>query len=102
MYPRRSGWGVGLASGGLLVGGFNFYLAVIRPLLYALRHGSSEGQRRVSGVPLLGTLLATAGGAVGFGDWRSAAIGLVTLTIDLGGLPWFLIATWRDESLWDA
>jgi hypothetical protein len=50
----------------------------------------------------LGTLLATAGGAVGFADWRSAAIGLVTLTIDLGGLPWFLIATWKDESLWDA
>jgi hypothetical protein len=100
--PRRSGTGVGLAIAGLLVATLNFHLGVIRPSVYARRHGSTDGLRNISGIPLFGTIFVVAGGLVGFGDWRAAAIGSVALALDLGGLPWFLVATWRDESLWDA
>jgi hypothetical protein len=53
-------------------------------------------------MPLLGTLLVVLGGLVGLADWRSAAVGLVALVLDIGGLPWFLLATWRDRSFWGA
>jgi len=32
---------------------------------------------------------------------RLAAVALLVLTIDTGGLPWFLVSTWHDESLWN-
>jgi hypothetical protein len=77
----------------------NFYLALIRPRLYAER----VGYRNISGIPLFGTLLVLVFcGWLAFGDWRVAVVGLVALALDTGGLPWFLIATWRDQSLWDA
>jgi len=79
----------------------NFHLAFIRPWLHIRRHGSMEGLRNVSGIPLIGTLLVVLGGISGFGDWRAATIGLIALAIDTGGLPWFLIAAWRDQSFWD-
>jgi hypothetical protein len=101
-FPRESSFGMGWAAAGLLVAGSNLYLAAVRPALYAWRHGSTEGMRNVSGVPLLGTLLVVVGGLVGFGDWRSAPAGLVALVIDTGGLPWLLVATWSDRALWDA
>jgi hypothetical protein len=101
-HPRESGLGVGISVAGLLFGSCNLYLALIRPARYVWRHGSTEGLRHVSVVPLLGTLLVVTGGIIGFCDWRSAAVGIVALAIDFGGLPWFLVATWRDRSLWDA
>ncbi len=100
-HPRESGLGVGLSLSGLLVGSCNLYLAVIRPSLYIWRHGSTEGLRNVSPLPLLGTLLVVTGEIVGFGDWRCAAVGMAALAIDFGGLPWFLVGTWNDRSLWD-
>jgi hypothetical protein len=88
-------------TAGLLVGGINLYIAIIRPALYAWRHGSTAGLTNVSVAPLFGNLLVVAGGIVGFGDWRSAAVGLAALALDFGGLPWFLVMTWRDRSFWD-
>jgi hypothetical protein len=100
-WPRTSPVGLAIVVGGLAVAGLNVYLAVIRPSLYVRRHGSTEGYRHVSGLPLVGTGLVVVGGAVGFADWRVAAVGLVVLAADLGGLPWFLVAAWSDRSLWD-
>lgn len=76
----------------------NCYLAFIRPRLY----GARVGYRNISGIPLFGTLLVIVFGWLAFGDWLVATTGLVALALDTGGLPWFLIATWRDESFWDA
>jgi hypothetical protein len=101
-YPRQSGLGLGLSVAGFLLAGLNFYLAVIRPSLYVWRHGSTGGLRNISGLPMVGTCLVVAGGIVGFCDWRAAVVGVVALVMDFGGLPWFLIATWHDESMWDA
>jgi uncharacterized BrkB/YihY/UPF0761 family membrane protein len=101
-YSRQSGTGIGLAVLGLLVAGFNFYLSFVRPLLYAWRHGSFNGIKNVSGLPLLGTVLVVAAGIIGFADWRSTTVGLVALVLDTGGLPWFPLMTWSDRSMWDA
>jgi hypothetical protein len=57
--------------------------------------------RNVSGIPLIGTLLVVFGGIIDFGDGRTAVLGLGVLALDTGGSLWFLIATWREHSLWD-
>ena len=85
-FPRQSGIGMGLIALGLLVAGVNLTLSFLRP----------------SGLPVVGTLLVVLGGLAGFADWRVATAGLVALVLDTGGLPWFLLATWRDRSFWDA
>lgn len=100
--PRDSGMGIGLVVCAVPVAILNFHLSFVRSALYRWRRGSMEGFRHISGFPLFGTFLLVIGGVIGFGDWRVAAIGLCAITLDTGGLPWFLIMTWRDESLWDA
>ncbi len=102
LWPRESLLGVGLGAIGLLLAGFNLYLSVGRPLIYWWRHRSMEGYRFVSGFPGIGTLFVVASSIVGFSDWRAAALGIIALAVDTGGLPWFLVATWRDRSFWDA
>jgi hypothetical protein len=102
----RSGDGpttaLGAAVLGVLLGVLNLHLTFLRPLLYLLRHGSTEGLKNVSVVPLIGTLLALAAGTCAFGDPYSASAGLLTLVIDTGGLPWLPIWTWGDRGFWDA
>lgn len=61
-----------------------------------------EGFRFISGVPILGTILACAAGVWGFGSVGTAGIGLFVMAIDTGGSVWFLLSTWKDTSLWDA
>jgi hypothetical protein len=99
--PHESGVGRGLVAVGLLLAVLNTFLSVIRPTVYRWRRGSMEGFRNISGFPLVGTFLVVLAGFVGFGDWRVATAGLVALAFDFGGLPWLLIATWRDHSFWD-
>ena len=92
---------IGLAIGSFPLPCLNFYLTFVRPWRHIRRHGSLQGIRNVSVVPLLGTILIVLGGIFGFGDWRSATIGLVAVALDTGGLPWCLLATWHDHSFWD-
>src|SRR5262249_36295614 len=99
--PRSSAWGIGVALLAILIAGLNFYLAVIRPLMYLWRRGSSDGYRNISVIPVVGSVLLVAGLIVGFGDWRVALSGVITGALDVGGLPWFLLMTWRDQSFWD-
>jgi hypothetical protein len=99
--PRHTGFVV-LPILALLLAALNLYLVVGRPALYHWRHGSLDGMRNVSGVPLVGTCLVVTGGLLGFADRWAAVLGLVALALDLGGLPWFLVFTWHDRSLWDA
>lgn len=94
--------GFGLAVVALAIGALNSYLSFARPLLYRLRQSSMEGYRHVSGAPLIGTVFVLAAGVAGFGELPATIVALVAAIIDTGGLPWFLISTWRDESLWDA
>ena len=79
----------------------NFYLSFGRPLLFRLRHGTLEGYRFASGIPVIGNLLALIAVALAFGAIGTAVCVLVVVAFDTGGLPWFLVATWRDSSFWD-
>jgi hypothetical protein len=100
-HDETSGAPIALAVVGLLVAFFNAYLSLGRGLLHRWRHGSMVGYRHISGLPGIGTFLVTAAVILGFGSKYTAIAGLVALMIDTGGLPWFLVATWRDGWLWD-
>jgi hypothetical protein len=86
---------------GLLVTLVNAHLAFLRPYLYRRRHGSLDGMQNVSILPEIGTVAVIVGCWFAFGHWPTAVIGLFVLAFDFGGLPWFLIETWRDSGYWD-
>ncbi len=101
LVERKGAAWLGVMAVGLLVGSLNAYLSFLRPLLYRWRHGSMEGWRFVSVLPGVGTFVVALAGALGFGAEWTALLGLFVLAIDTGGLPWFLVVTWRDRGLWD-
>lgn len=92
--------GLGLVVVAVLIGALNVYLSFIRPALARRANPSMEGYRNVSVVPLFGNLLALSGALVGFRSMPCAVLALVSLVIDTGGWPWFVVWTWRDRSLW--
>jgi hypothetical protein len=49
--------GVGFMISALVIVLLNFYLSFIRSYLFFRRHGSMEGYRRDSGVPMIGSIL---------------------------------------------
>jgi hypothetical protein len=85
-----------------MVGLLNFYLSFVRPVLFRWRYGSLEPYRHVSGFPIVGTVLVVVGGLLGFGSVVTASVGLVALSLDTGSSIWFVLATWKDSSFWDA
>lgn len=85
----------------IAIAAFNFYLAVVRPFMFRRRNGSLDGCKHISGLPLIGSLVVVAGAVIGFGSGLCVALGLIAFGLDLGGSVWFLVATWRDSSLWD-
>jgi len=95
----KTAWGI-LALA-MLIGTMNFYLSFLRPLLWEKKHGSMEDYRFISGLPAIATLGACAATLAGFGSSIIAGLAIVVLVIDAGGLPWFVAATWSDQSLWD-
>src|SRR6266550_2992531 len=97
--PRRPTWWAALIplALGASIGSLNLYLSWI----YRLRNHSLEGYRYASGAPVIGTVLVTLALLAGVGSKLIAAAGLLVLTIDTGGLPWFLVQTWGDKSLWN-
>lgn len=100
--------GSGTDTGGMgwfilagVIASFNAYLSFLRPWLYARGHeGSTDGFRRASGIPLVGTLAVTAGIISSWGHTHSAILGAVLSVADSGGAPVFLVVIWRDKSFW--
>lgn len=98
-----SAWlGLILAAAACLVGALNFNLRFVRPLLHKSRHGSLEGYRFVSGLPVVATLVQVSGCVAAFGSPTVGFLGIVSCLIDADGLSWFPVVTWKDGSLWDA
>ena len=98
-HGRFAGIGfMGVAAG---IGLMNQWFSYGRPLLHLVRGRDMGTYRHSSGLPMVGTLLTVLAALVGFGALWTAALGLFVLAIDTGGSPWFLAATWNDESLWD-
>lgn len=93
--------GVGFLVAALGIGLLNTHTSFIRPKLHYRRHGSMEGYRHVSGIPFVGTISTVIATIGNFGSVPAALLGLLALALDTGGLPWFLISTWRDSSFWD-
>lgn len=85
----------------IAIAALNFYLSAVRPLVFRRRNGSLDGYKRISGFPVIGSLVVVAGVVVGFGSGLCVALGLIAIGLDVNGSVWFLIATWRDSSLWD-
>ena len=78
----------------------NFWLSHVRGWLHVARGRDPGSYRHASGLPLIGAILALCACVASFGSVPTAALGLVALALDTGGPPWFLAATWNDESLW--
>jgi hypothetical protein len=98
---RRPFSAIGFVVAALFFAIVNFHLSFFRPWWLRRRHGL-EAIPHVSGLPIVGTVLVLLGGTLGFGAIGTALFGLVAVALDTGGAPWFLIATWRDSSLWDS
>jgi len=60
-----------------------------------------DNYRFVSGLPGIGTFFAIASCIVGFGGTASGILAIVALILDTEGIPWFVICTWTDCSMWD-
>jgi hypothetical protein len=93
--------GVGFVIGAAVMAALNFYLSFVRPYLFRVRRGSMDGYRFVSDVPIVGSILVVLGALFGFGAVGTALIGIIVFLSDTGGSGWFVIATWKDKSLWD-
>jgi hypothetical protein len=86
----------GLLAIAFLFAVYNGYLSWVRPLCYRRKHGSIEGYRFVSGIPLAGTIFATLAVISAPTHAPVVALAIVTQLIDTGGLLWFVIAIWRE------
>ncbi len=81
-----------------LVAGFNFYLSFVRPALFSHHNGSLQGYRFISGIPILGSILATFGVLFAWGQFSIAAFMLLLLVVDTGSPLFALIAIYRGSS----
>jgi len=79
----------------------NCYYSWFRGRIYKWRHGTLEGYRVVSGIPLVASIVLTVVVGATVGSRPIGIISLVLLIIDTGSLPWFIFSTWHDRSLWD-
>ena len=98
--PRAAFPGLVLVGLALLIGLLNLWFAFGRRFVHLARGLEPGTYRPSSGLPVVGMILVLLGCAVSFGSPWTAALGLLALAIDTGGSPWFLAATWKDESLW--
>lgn len=94
--------GVGFALPALAIGLLNLYLSVARPVRHRRTQDPAASDSQISGMPLIGTVLVLLAAIVGFGAVGTAALCLLAMLLDTGGSAWLLIATWHDDSLWDA
>ncbi len=85
---------------GLFVTGLNVHTSWVRPYVYKALHGNLEGYKFISGIPMLGSLAAFVALWHCGNSWTTIAVVISILVLDTGGIPWFIIATWRDDSLW--
>ncbi|WCM92461.1 hypothetical protein M5C99_19205 [Acidovorax sp. NCPPB 2350] len=90
-------WLCGIA---LFIGLFNFSLSFVRPLWLHKVRGVHEVAGS-SGAPIIGSVFAVLACTLGFGATLTSVVALIAVALDTGGAPWFLIATWRDSTLWD-
>jgi hypothetical protein len=87
-----------LAFGGLFCVA-NLYCSYLRYPLFRLFGGNKEEYKWVSGFPFLGILALIGFMFIPQSVWISVII-LFLLLIDTGSVSWFVVCTWKDDSLW--
>jgi hypothetical protein len=80
---------------------FNLWLSFGRPMYWHWRHPTAE-YKHASGAPLVGNVLAVGALVVGFSALGASSLSLVALLVDVGGAPWFVALTWRQQAFWDS
>lgn len=95
------GPGYCMMSLGSAIAVMNAWLSFGRPSLYSWRNGTLVGYRNISVTPALGTVALLLGIVFAFGNVWMALVAVIATALDTGGLPWFVLMTWRDQDLWD-
>lgn len=90
-----------VGSFGILVGLMNLWVSTVRPSLWMRRHQNMNGYKHGSVLSGLGTILGLACCSLGFGSLTPTLMATFVFIVDLGGVPWFIYATWQDKSFWD-
>jgi len=80
---------------GCVFGLVNFYLSWLRPTVHRLR-SDGTGLPRISGIPLLGNV-AVLGLVLAPPSVALSTAALVQISIDTGGLQYFVRALWRES-----
>lgn len=93
--------GLVLLGGAGAIALLNLHLSYLRPWLYYRKQKSMDGYSYVSGIPGLGTVAVIAAVLFNFQHLLTGILAICILIADTGGLPWFLIMTWKDSSLWE-
>jgi len=86
------------------IGGFiallNSFLSFGRPLILKTRNIPLDKQRNISGFPLLASFLLMFAAIPFFPRLGPCITVTVLLLLDTGGPLWYLIRTWKDDSMW--
>jgi len=90
-----------LAGAAMFIALFNLWLSFGRPMYWRWRHPGAA-YKHASGAPVIGNVLAIAALVAGFSAFGTSLVALVAFVIDVGGAPWFVALTWRQEALWDS
>ena len=93
---------VGLGVVAVIITTLNLWITLILPSIQRKKNRKNESNHSSSTFPVLGTVFALGACLVGFGHTTPSILALVTLLFDFGGLPWFIVFTWKDPSLWDS
>lgn len=109
VFCRFLGWGLMGGKAAVLgfvlfgVGGVisivNFYLSFLRYWVHVLLRGKDVEYRWVSGIPLFGFLTVVGVLLIPQSLWVGL-LALLFLVIDTGGIQWFVLSTWKDDSFW--
>lgn len=84
-------------SAAVLITAVNLWTSYVRGWLWIRRHGSLEGHRFTSGLPLIGTLAAGVAAVCTAGDWVSGLLAVMLAVLDTGGLTWFALQVCRHD-----
>ncbi len=92
--------GYSLFTLGVVISIFNFYLQVLRYPIHCILHGKDAKYKWNSGFPLFGILSVVGLIFLPKSLWLNI-IAFLLLCGDIGGIQWFVIFTWKDDSLWN-
>ncbi len=88
----------GLAGAALIVATLNIWITFVQPARQN-RRDPSVPLRRVSAIPMVGTVFAVMARLVSSEDLVAQCISVVALVLDTGGAPWVLFWLWRNKHL---